>query len=610
MCHNESRLLGINDSQRQPFLPVFGLASILAPTPSQHSALPVIETEVHQRLRAYLREQGHTQWPHHLTMARLVARALRVGRNALMQTDSLAAYQGNHRLSYLMPALLWPEPAILALPEDLTETVLQQDIPNLQQALPVVKPVLTGDRWPNESFRGLLVTSTQTWLRDRLTGAIQTPPSPPSNHKKTSGQRSYQPQRRFPAGIPTLIDGASELERWAREQLSISISGQDWEALMLAYPGQREFIRDMRVRITHTIFQHPANPYGCHLIDAPEYELLSELCKTLEDYGDNDLFPKHWSQFWHQLTTTERLAWSHLDRQFGSLSLYCGPTDIQEYLAPVWAQQPIVLIGAALDADRKAKPYRDRLGLGKMTCLHFGPDRHNDLIQLYLPDRLPMPNTSQFKAAVLEEIRTLLSAKNAARHPATHLTKHPPDHPNGKKGAKQSNHRPLGPTVILIGDVPLKAQLAAILAAEFGSRVQVEESLSQPDTTTKTHAGILVTGWEYWRKHQSKFETPSLLIITTLPIPSLENPLVAGRVATYKSRRQDWFKAYLLPEALSELQHAVAPVRSQQGIVVLLDNRVNHRSYGSDILEALSPAARSSYFDKDWFSDTNTPKSR
>ena len=105
----------------------------------------MIETEVHQRLRAYLRDQGHTQWPHHLTMARLVARALRVGRSALIQTDSLAAYQGSHRLSYLIPALLWPEPAVLAVPNELLETVLQQDIPNLQQGLPIIKPVRSGD---------------------------------------------------------------------------------------------------------------------------------------------------------------------------------------------------------------------------------------------------------------------------------------------------------------------------------------------------------------------------------------------------------------------------------------------------------------------------------
>ena len=520
---------------------------------------PMIETEVHQRLRAYLREQGHTQWPHYLTMARLVARALRVDRSALIQIDSLAAYQGSHRLSYLIPALLWAGPVILALPDELIQTVLQQDIPNLQQGLPIVKPVMTGERWPQQTFRGLLVTSARTWLASRL-----------------------QNCDRFPTGIPTLIDGASDLETWVRELLSIRLSAQDWEMLMLAFPSHQEFIRDRRVRITHAIFQHPANPYGCYLIEEPEKGLLQELYEQLLHSVDGQM-PPRWRSFWHQFQqpSVERLAWSQLDRSVGSLTICSGPADIDQALAPIWDQQPVVLVGTALDEDSHAVRYRDRLGLKDMTCLQFGPDRRHDLIQLYLPDKLPMPNTSQFKAAALQEIRTLLSAQGIAA----------------------------SPTVIIIGDVPLKAQFAAVLAAEFGSRVQLESPIDKQ--------GILVTGWAYWRSQQAHTHStasneallpPGLLIITTLPIPSLENPLVAGRVAAYKQRRQDWFKSYLLPTALSELQRAVAPLRSRPttpesnpSVVALLDNRVNHRSYGVQILEALSPIARSSYLNEDWF---------
>lgn len=490
-------------------------------------------------------------------MARLVARALRVGRSALLQIDSLAAYQGSHRLSYLMPALLWPEPAVLALPEEILETVLQQDIPNLQEGLPVVKSVRSGDRWPAEDFRGLLVTSVQSWLGDRLNASDSSPASA---------------QSRFPPRIPTLIDGAGELERWVQGNLSVAVSASDWESLMLAYPSQRQLIRDLRVRITYAVFQHPANPYGCHLIDETEKVLLHELQNAVQDYGDQAQMPLRWRRFWQQFSQQERLAWSRADREIGSVELCCGPTDMREQLMPVWAQQPVVLIGAALDANAKAERYRDRLGLGEMTCVRFGPDQRHDMVQLYLPDRLPMPNTSHFKAAALQEIRLLLAARGLIQ---------------------EGNPIPSSPTVIVIGDVPIRAQLAAILAAEFGSRVQVESPVDAQ--------GILITGWEYWRSHQAAFAPPGLLIITTLPIPSLENPLVAGRVTTYKRRRQDWFKAYLLPEALSTLQHAVAPVRSHQGVIALLDNRVNYRSYGQQILAALSPVARSSYLHEDWF---------
>ncbi|EDX85822.1 hypothetical protein S7335_3525 [Synechococcus sp. PCC 7335] len=570
----------------------------------------MIETEVHQRLRAYLREQGHTQWPHHLTMARLVARALRVGRSALIQTDSLSAYQGTHRLSYLIPALLWPEPAILALPDKLLKLMLHQDIPDLQQRLPVIKPVQTGDRWPGESFRGLLVTSTQAWLCDRLS----------SDRVSGLPTTSANLVSRFPEGIPTIIEGASDLETWIRTTLSTTLSSQDWELLTLAYPAHCELIRDLRVRLTHTILQHPANPYGCHLIDVPERMLLNELRDLLITHGDGDQMPVAWQVFWRQFDQPSQLAWSQMNRQVGSFVLCCGPTDIDSTLAPIWQRQPIVLVGAALDTDTRAVRYRERLGLGEMTCLSFGPDRHNDLIQLYLPDRLPMPNTSHFKAAALEEIRRLLGAKQLMDDSST-----------------------AGPTVVIVGDVPLKIQFASVLAAEFGSRVQVESEVDK-------HQGVLITGWEYWRSHQSQFATPSLMIVTTLPIPSLENPLVAGRVAMYKRRQQDWFKAYLLPEALSTLQHAVAPVRaydyvgspshyhhlddlndshldnhslnnyalpryaadsdvsehrlpngSTPGVVAILDNRINHRSYGRQIIAALSPAARSSYLDASWF---------
>jgi ATP-dependent DNA helicase DinG len=94
---------------------------------------------------------------------------------------------------------------------------------------------------------------------------------------------------------------------------------------------------------------------------------------------------------------------------------------------------------------------------------------------------------------------------------------------------------------------------------------------------------------------------PHLLAIATLPVPSLENPLVAGRVAHYKQQRLDWFRLYLLPKALSTLQRAIRPVRDRQGVVALLDSRVLHRSYGHQVLAALSPLARTDYLDASWF---------
>ncbi|MGG6296743.1 helicase C-terminal domain-containing protein [Leptolyngbya sp. AN02str] len=525
--------------------------------------LLVIEAEVHQQLRAFLREQGEPHWHHHLTMARLVARALRLGRNALIQTGIPAELHGRYRLSYLMPALLWPEPTILVVPQELQQRLLLVDLPRLREWLPSPKPIQTGDRFPYSNFQGLLITTPESWLRDRL------------NH-----------EGRFPAGIPTILDGADDLETLARQVLTAHLPPTAWDELMLAHPEHIELIRDSRVRLTHAIFQHPPNPYDCFLLEAAEITILQQLLRQLaadsplpqpepqvDDRKTEELrlgaiahLPHPWHRFAQHCTSENRLIWADVNRQYGHISLHGCPAELALALEPIWTQQPLVLIGGAVDLEPEAPIYRQRLGLGDVTCLKFCPDRQQELIQLYLPDGLPLPNTPQFQPALLSEIRGLLGA-NTSRQ---------------------------GLTVVLVGDVPLKSQVASALAAEYGSRVQVEK-------TQLDEHGILVTGWEFWRNSHTALPAPQLLIVTTLPIPSLEDPLIAGRVNYYKRHRQDWFRLFLLPNALSELQRAIAPMRESQGVVALLDNRVNYRSYGKQVLAALTPLARINYIDASLF---------
>ncbi len=528
----------------------------------------MIEVEVHQQLRAFLRSQAEPYWPHHLTMGRLVARALRLGRSALIQTGvPPVGFYGRHRLSYLMPILMWPSPAILVAPDSVQQRLQLVEIPQLQQWIGTHKTIRTGDRWPSDDFPGLLIVSPESWLSDRL---------------YDSG--------RLPRGVVTILDCADQLELLASQQLSFSLNESDWHQLLLARPDRAETIRQVRVKLTHSLFQHPPNPYQCYLLDRTEQDILQDLLNALEcsphldpgavSHGRNLSLPDSWHLFWQQFHLHDlgqetaspdpcpSLLWAEVDRTSGQFTLSSGPIEVASALANVWSQQPVVLIGGALDLDSEAPIYRQRIGLGDLTCVKFSVDRQNELIQLYLPDRIPMPNTPQFQGALLEQLRQLLCISASAK----------------------------GLTVIVVDDVPLKARLGSILAAEFGSRVQVEKPPGHEQ-------GILVTGWEYWCQQQGFFPLPKLLAIATLPIPSLENPLVAGRVAYYKQRRQDWFRLYLLPTALNTLQQAIAPLRQSQGVVALLDNRTLHRTYGKEVLAALSPYARIDYLDITCFGD-------
>ncbi|TAG93129.1 MAG: ATP-dependent DNA helicase [Oscillatoriales cyanobacterium] len=510
----------------------------------------MIEVEVHNSLLRFLRSHSEPHWPHHLTMARLVARAFRLGRSALIQTGLPAGvYRQRYRVSYLMPILMWPEPVILVAPTRVIEHLRAVEIPRLQEWLqtdrPLAKPskrIATYDQ--NTDFRGLMLADPQSWLASRLATDSQ-----------------------FHSQIPTIIDGVDDLEVWTRQQLTLCLDPGDWNDLMLAVPQEADAILQVRVLLTRACFQHPAKPDECYLLETAEQNILIGLFEKIaqSSIASNALIPAAWSNFWQRWESNGKLRWAQINRSAGSFSLYCAPVQVAEVLSKIWDDQPVVLIGGAVDLEPKAPIFREMLGLPELTTVKFSPDRQSELIQLYIPDGLPLPNTPEFQGVLIQEIRTLLCMSASVP----------------------------GLTVLIVGDVPLKARMAARLASEFGSRVRVE-------TTDVGENGILVTGWEFWREYQGELRAPHLLAIATLPLPSMENPLVTARVAYYKERRKDWFRLYLLPAALNELQRAIAPVRERQGVVAIFDNRVIYRSYGQQILAAMSPFARIDYLDTTW----------
>lgn len=490
----------------------------------------VIEAEVHTSLRTFLRNQPHLNWPHQLTMARLVARALRLKRSALMQTGNASGYC----FSYLTPALLFARPVIVVVPEKKQKYLLSSAIPQLKEWLDINTPVQTWNTLSSPSPQnnsGLILISPQDWLQAQLS-------------------------RSLPEGIPTIIDEADDLEEWAREQLTRRFTTCDWNQLLDDYPEKAEVIRDVRVELTTMLFHRPQNPYECLLLNQPEQEILEKLFTVLKEISPHHPFCK----LFQQSQQDNQLLWAEIQREQGEFMIGCCPVSVTDILTPIWEKQALVLIGGFLDWEKEAPIYRQQLGLGEMTCLNFSRDRHQEGLNLYLPYGLPMPNTKEFQPSLFQHLRELFVQETFQE----------------------------GLIVILVSDVPLKRQLATDLAGEFGSRVQLENTQLRDN-------GILVCGWQFWREHQQGLSTPKLLVMTTIPLPSIENPFVAGKVAYYKKKRQDWFRLYLLPTALRELQRAVISLRETQGVVALLDNRVHHRSYGKTVLSALEPYGRVSY---------------
>ncbi len=493
----------------------------------------MLEVQVHHILRQMMRDQStnaggvqatyHPQnrsidsWPHQLTMARLVARALRLQQSAVIQTGLPPAgtHQANYASSYLVPALLWPGSVAIVATSDIRQRLIESDIPQLQAQLGNSKNI--HQQPTNNSGQDLLLISPKQWL---------------ANYQNLT--------------LPILVDGADRLEQWINDWLQIQITPQDWDALVIAAPQQAEQIRDRRVRLTKSIFQRPVNPYNCYLLTTNERQLIP--LALIQQINDD----------W--------LIWAKIDRSQGLFTLFASQIELHSHqnqtLAQLWARSSHILIGNVSDVDHAATSYRQELGLGELTCVKFAASKRS-LPQLYVPNWMPMPNTKKFQEIFAAATMHLLN----------------------QRLRQDTAPRAQGLIVIVIGDTPLKAQIAAQIAAEYGSRVQVEN----PNLLASS---ILVTGWEFWNDYQEILPSPQLLIIATLPIPSLEDPLVAAKVGCYKRQRQDWFRSYLLPVGLRVLQRSISTIRQSAGLVAIFDNRINHRSYGKQVLAALHPIHR------------------
>jgi ATP-dependent DNA helicase DinG len=469
----------------------------------------VLEVQVHTALRDILRLESvglkGQSWPHQLSMARLVARAVRLGKPALIQTGVPAA-QSSYRSSYLIPALLWAQPVAIVAERRILEQI-SAEIPILQASLGI-----------SDADHSLLLLTPEIWLTKELT-------------------------------MPVIIDGADRLENWVEAWLQVDIKPTDWDLLPNSI--------DHRAQLTKSIFQRPVNPYECYLLDIDELEILSDLLADRPGFsGADQKLPLVWQRFQQQLE--QGCIWARVDRSQGAMSLFTRPIDLGAALTDIWARQPSVLIGNVLDSEIAALTYRQELGLGEMTAVRFGIGLNLEPLQLYVPNWMPMPNTAMFQTAFVRVSIELIHRQLMAAP---------------------------GFIAIVVGDTPLRAQAAAEIAAQYGSVVQVEK-------LGLAESNILVTGWDFWCNHQEDLPAPKLLIIATLPIPSVEDPLVAAKVNVYKQQRQDWFRQYLLPTGMKVLRRSIATVARSAGLVAILDNRTNHRSYGTQIIATLGAVGK------------------
>jgi len=376
-----------------------------------------------------------------------------------------------------------------------------------------------------------------------------------------------------------------ELIRLARDvRLEAAASARDYAPLPEAAQALDKAARDLRLAFTEETGRLPMRALDGHeVFEAGLAALLArldELSAELKGQAErSEGLTRCWqralslaeqAERWRSGVDGDRVKWVEL---FGhSWHLNATPLSIADIFrkrleehARAW-----VFTSATLSVNGDFAHYCGEMGLeAAHTASWASPFDFASQALLYIPERLPDPNTREHTAAVVAAALPIIEAAG-------------------------------GGVFMLFTSLRAMREGHELLGRAFRQRgvgcpllVQGEGSRSEMLVRFRSLGNaVLVGSHSFWEGVDVRGEALSLVVIDKLPFAPPDDPVLAARIDRMNRAGRSAFLEYQLPEAVITLKQGAGRLirdETDRGVLMICDPRLLTRGYGKRILQSLPP---------------------
>ncbi len=380
----------------------------------------------------------------------------------------------------------------------------------------------------------------------------------------------------------------SQLIEVARDtRIEAAAGAKDNAALPDAASALEKSARDLRLQVREdgarqTHAQAMASTGFTDALEAVATR-LTELAAVLESQADRSEGLRNcWTRGldlldrlgrWQEQADRERVRWVEVFAQ--SVHLNATPLSIADIFQRQISSNPRAWIftSATLSVAGDFSHYQREMGLADaQTAFWESPFDYPNQALLYVPEKLPEPNTPMYTTAVVEAALPVIEAAQ-------------------------------GRTFFLFTSLRAMREARELLETgmnrmgmQYPLLMQGEGSRSDLlDRFRKLGNAVLLGSASFWEGVDVRGEALSLVIIDKLPFSPPDDPVLAARIEKINNEGRNAFMEYQVPQAVITLKQGAGRLirdENDRGVLMICDPRLISKPYGKRIWRSLPPMRR------------------